>query len=287
MAVDYKYELLDVSKHQGDIKWNEVFATNRFQGVIIRAGYGKLASQEDIKFKKNITEAYAAGFRNIGVYWYSYAGDIASGKLEAEACLKVISPYKDKINLPVFFDQEYETAIKNASKEVRTTIVKNFCDAVRNAGYRPGFYASKDWMTNYVTMSQIGSDVIKWVAQYSSSCTYTGGFSMWQYSSKGTVDGISGNIDMNKATEGIMPKIVVEDNSSKSDSEDEGSTVTIKRWKNVNNKWYHFSVDGKMDTGWKKISGNLYYFLTKEDAEKYNLPEGVCFSMDTSHAVIQ
>ena len=284
MAVDYKYELLDVSKHQGDINWTKVYATNRFQGVIIRAGYGKLTSQEDIKFKKNITEAYAAGFRNIGVYWYSYAGTVADGQLEAKACLSVIAPYKDKINLPVFFDQEYETAIKNASKDTRTTIVKNFCDSVRNAEYRPGFYASKDWMTNYVDMSKINSDVIKWVAQYSSSCTYTGGFSMWQYSSKGTVDGISGNIDVNKATEGIMPKVIQNNNSS--DNTDE-NTVEIKRWKNVNNKWYHFSADSKMDTGWKKISGNWYYFLTKDDAEKLNLPEGVCFSMDTSHAVIQ
>ena len=58
-----------------------------------------------------------------------------------------------------------------------------------------GIYASKRYFDNYFT------DTVKkkysiWVAQYYSKCTYTGPYGMWQKSSSGKVNGISGNVDL-------------------------------------------------------------------------------------------
>ena len=95
---------IDVSHYQGDIDWKKVKATG-MQFAIIRAGYGKYAYQEDPCFEDNIKGAYNAGIL-VGVYWYSYADTAAEARQEAEACLTVINPYKDKIVLPVFIDHE-------------------------------------------------------------------------------------------------------------------------------------------------------------------------------------
>ena len=91
---------IDVSKHQGNIDWTKAAVGQNF--VIIRAGYGRFSNQEDPCFKQNIEGAYAAGL-DVGVYWYSYAANEAEAKQEAEVCLSVIEPYRDKITLPINF----------------------------------------------------------------------------------------------------------------------------------------------------------------------------------------
>lgn len=135
--MSYRYKGFDVSRHQGKIDWERAVRDQDF--VIIRAGYGRLVSQADSRFYENIKAAAEAGIGHIGVYWYSYAADAADAKREAEACLAVIGKVKALIDLPVFFDQEYEPAILSADKNTRTEAARVFCEAVKKAGYRPGF----------------------------------------------------------------------------------------------------------------------------------------------------
>ena len=132
--MEYTLVGLDVSKFQGNVDWAKAAAGQDF--VIIRAGYGRFASQEDPCFKKNVEGAFAAGLP-VGVYWYSYAATEAEARQEAEVCLSVIAPYRDKITLPVFFDQEYEPSIIAATKAVRTACCVAFCKVIESAGYRP------------------------------------------------------------------------------------------------------------------------------------------------------
>ena len=96
------YKGIDVSQHQGNIDFGKVKAAG-YDFVIIRAGYGKYASQKDPYFEQNYAGAKAAGL-NVGAYWYSYADSTANAKLEAEACLQVI---KGKtFEYPIYFDLE-------------------------------------------------------------------------------------------------------------------------------------------------------------------------------------
>lgn len=275
---EYKYKGIDVSKHQGKINWAQV-ASSGIEFVMIRAGYGMYATQEDAQFKANIEGAYAAGIKNIGVYWYSYATTVEQGIKEAQVCLNVISKYKDKINLPVFFDQEYEQSIKNITRSARTEIVKNFCKAVYSAGYRTGIYASKDWLENWVTVSSFDSYIETWVAQYNSSCTYKGSHIVWQYSSTGKVSGISGNVDMDKATASLIV------GSSNSTPKWEKTSAGWKygtsknKWEKINDIWYYFDANGIAVTGWHQIKGIWYYFLTQSDADRTGGKECSCYSI--------
>ena len=104
--------------------------------------------------------------------------------------MQVVKSYKDYINLPLFFDQEWEKDILNTTKTVRTNCVIEFCKAIHNAGYRTGLYASTSWYNDQITASSLPSYCENWVAQYNTSCTYKGDYVVWQYSSTGKVNGI-------------------------------------------------------------------------------------------------
>ena len=106
--------------------------------------------------------------------------------------------------MPVFLDSEVVQRNKSGrsdrlSKDKRTRMLKIICEDLLSWGIPVGIYASRSWFYNNIDMSQIPSDVVKntWVAEYGVSMTkYTGYFIMWQYSSKESVSGISGNVDM-------------------------------------------------------------------------------------------
>lgn len=273
---------IDVSHHQGAIDWTKVKA----DFALIRAGYGKYAYQEDPCFEDNIKGAYNAGIP-VGVYWYSYAGDVESAKREAEVCLQVINPYKDKIVLPVFFDQEYEPAIKAASYQVRTECCKAFISAVEAAGYRAGMYASKDWLDNRIDAGALPESCTVWVAQYASKCTYRGRYTIWQYTSDGSVDGISGRVDMNEADESLMP---VKDGWNYIDGSwywYEGGKPVTNAWRKITGEsgvpyWYYLGKGGVMLKGMQKINGKVYYL---NPYASMGVPEGACIITDSNGEV--
>lgn len=70
-------------------------------------------------------------------------------------------------------------------------------EAIKNAGYKTGLYCSYDWIKNWVDSKKL-VEYDKWIAQYSNSCSYSGkDLALWQYSSKGSISGIKGSVDMN------------------------------------------------------------------------------------------
>ncbi|MCD8143490.1 MAG: peptidoglycan-binding protein [Clostridiales bacterium] len=185
------YRGIDVSKWQGTIDWEKVAAAG-IQFAFIRAGYGSSARQKDSKFEANYKGAKAAGLL-VGAYWYSYATTKAGGQKEATACLEVIAG--KSFDLPVYFDQEYEADIVALSNSTRTAICKAFCATIQAGGYTTGIYASTDWLNNKLDYASL-TDYSIWAAQYASKCTCKADYDIWQYSSKGSVPGISGNVDM-------------------------------------------------------------------------------------------
>lgn len=181
---------IDVSNYQGNIDWNKVKADG-VEFVIIRAGWGK--SGRDPKFKEYIDGAIKVGL-NIGIYWFLYAKNENDIVGNANSCVSVIGAYKDKINLKVWADWEYDSDnyCSGLSKDTRTKWVKRFCQEVEKYGFETGIYANPDYIKN--KFNDI-SDYPLWLAYYSNS---KGSYNpyMWQYSSKGKVNGISGNVDM-------------------------------------------------------------------------------------------
>lgn len=186
---------IDVSKHQGNIDWAKVKADG-IEFAIIRAGYGK--NTVDEKFKQNVQGCISNNIP-FGFYWFLYCTNVAEATQNAVKFADTIAPYKDKIKMKVWCDFEYDTDKKaNAkgvvfTKQLRTDCVKAFCETLKSYGYEVGNYANPDYIKN--KFNAIPYPL--WYAKYSLLKGSQDCF-MWQYSSKGTVKGISGNVDMNK-----------------------------------------------------------------------------------------
>lgn len=180
--------VIDVSYAQGVINWEHV-KNSGVAGVIIQCGYGdNITSQDDKFWKRNADECTRLGIP-FGAYIYSYATSIAQAESEAQHVLRLIKKYK--LSYPVYLDLEEPGTQAGAVDRA-----KRFGDIVEAAGYWCGVYANLNWWNNYLP----GLDrFTKWIAQYNSTCDYTGtNKDMWQYSSTGRVAGIDGNTDMNE-----------------------------------------------------------------------------------------
>lgn len=180
-------KLIDASEHQGKINWEKV--KPQIDGAILRCGYGMdIEKQDDTYFKRNADECTRLGIP-FGVYLYSYADSNAKAKSEAAHVLRLVKDYK--LSYPIYLDLE-ENGTQNGAIE-RANI---FGDIIEKAGYWCGVYANLNWWNNYLKGLE---RFTKWVAQYNKTCDYKGNhLDIWQYSSKGNVDGVNGNTDMNE-----------------------------------------------------------------------------------------
>lgn len=188
---------IDVSTWNGTIDWNKV-AKSGVSYAIIRCGFrgttvGGLV--EDNKFESNVKNATDAGIK-VGIYFFTQAISEAEAVEEASMCLSLVEG--KKITYPIFIDVESATngRANSLSKDARTAIVKAFCKTISNGGYKAGVYANKNWFTNYLNTSELTGYSI-WLAQYAASPTYTATrYDLWQYTNKGSISGISGDVDL-------------------------------------------------------------------------------------------
>ncbi|SFN77152.1 Lyzozyme M1 (1,4-beta-N-acetylmuramidase), GH25 family [Pseudobutyrivibrio sp. UC1225] len=189
---------IDVSKYQGNIDWNQAKSAVSF--AIIRCGYrGQTDGQlhEDPYFYKNMKGAKAAGVAT-GVYIFSRAVNEAEAVQEASMAVAMANS-AGGCAYPIFIDMEDTARGGGLSAEQRTAIANAFIATVQSSGYKAGVYCSKNWMNQRMNAGGINGSAYIWIAQYNTSCTYGGKYSIWQYSSKGSVPGIKGNVDMNKS----------------------------------------------------------------------------------------
>lgn len=183
-------KVIDVSKHQGKIDWKKL--KGKIDGAIIRCGFGSdNVRQDDERFKENVEACIQLGIP-FGVYLYSYASTIKGAKSEAAHVIRLLAPYKGKLSFPVYYDLEEAGTEKGA---VERAIV--FGDIIEAEGYWCGIYANQYWWRTHL---KNGLDrFTKWVAKYSTEkpTGISGTYDIWQYSSSGKLDGISGRVDMN------------------------------------------------------------------------------------------
>ena len=184
---------IDVSVHNGVIDWNKVKAAG-IQFAILRAGYGKVASQKDRKFEENYKNAKAAGIP-VGAYWYSYATTAEEAKQEAQVCLEILKG--KQFEFPIYFDLEEQKAF-STGKANCSAMIRAFCGELENSGYWAGLYMSRSPFCDY-TENDIRTRYALWLAEYGSKLNYSSSVGMWQSSSTGKISGISGNVDLNTA----------------------------------------------------------------------------------------
>ena len=185
---------IDVSQWQGNIDWQKVKGAG-VQFAMLRAGYGR--NNLDTKFHRNAQGAAAAGIP-VGLYWFSYALNVEMAKKEAQYAVELAKKYK--ITWPIAYDLEYDTvsyAVKNGvaiTKSLATQMAIAFCEEIKRLGYIPMVYTNLDYLNRYFDRSKLPYDL--WYAQYASTASVADK-EIWQYSSKGSMPGIAGNVDMN------------------------------------------------------------------------------------------
>ena len=194
----HSYAGVDVSAYQGKIDWKKVKASG-IDFAIIRLGYrgyesGKLV--EDDYAKANLKGAKEAGLK-VGAYFFSQALNIKETDEEIKFIMKILGD--TKLEMPLVLDWEIPANTARTRKMDATTLTdiqRHFCGQVRDMGYQPMIYFNWHQSEKLYYLSDL-EEYPFWLALYQDRMTYPWKVEMWQYTDKGKVPGIQGNVDLN------------------------------------------------------------------------------------------
>lgn len=213
------FDGIDVSAWQGSVNWEKVKADG-VDFAFIRCGYTASKTEkhyEDSWAEKNVVNANKAGV-SIGLYYFALPRTKAQARSEARFMVnfakRMESEYGIRVSLPLVMDDEFlsgsklnsyynkliKTKGKTYARKVMTRNAMAFMNVVRDAGYQPMFYAYRSIVSQSSARFQIEEiveDYPFWLAVYASSTGYSGTIHFWQYTSQGSVSGVSGSTDRN------------------------------------------------------------------------------------------
>lgn len=241
---------IDVSQWNGVIDWGKVEA----DGVFIRVGYRGYSGGvivADKTCEANLKGASQKGIP-IGLYFMSQAISESEAAAEALYCLDICKRYK--VTLPIVYDSEYsgekhyQGRADNLTKIQRTNICNKFCETIAKGGHFPGVYSSTSWYTAHLIPANLmNRGYFIWCAQYNTECKLTAlEWHLWQYSSKGRISGISGDVDLSKTRGGRKLEDVLKaigaptakENTSDVKIYVEDKIMTLKRSETKNARFY-------------------------------------------------
>ena len=198
---EISYVGVDISQDSGAVDFARLKAAG-IDYVMIRLGgrgYSTGQISLDEKFKEHIEGAIAQGL-GVGVYFYSQAVNQDEAIQEVNFVVQNLEPYRANVKYPVVFDMEFvvndKARIDGLSREDRTTVASSFMEGVKAAGYVPMFYGDKEWLIKEVDLAKLQSYDV-WLAQEEDIPDYPYQYTMWQYTTAGVVDGITGDADLN------------------------------------------------------------------------------------------
>lgn len=193
---------LDVSHHNGLINWVKVARAGR-TFALFKCQYESASHRKDETFDYNYQEAGRCGLAR-GVYIYLAKEAIDNPKKDAESLLKNLGGRK--LELGIWLDLE-DKVIGALGKERIKNISKIYIDIFKKAGYKVGIYCNLDWYKRLIH-DELKNNYKLWIARYpkGDNGSYNPATAlkpedknivMRQYSSKGKIDGIKGNVDLN------------------------------------------------------------------------------------------
>ena len=187
---------IDVSHYQGSINWERVKPQIDF--AILRMGLGDdIPSQDDKQFERNYAECVRLGIP-FAVYFFSYAVNKAKVAKEIAHIKRLLNG--KKINAPVYIDIENTNGLnwRTISNADMLGIMQEFNKQLNALGYKMGIYSSRSAFWNEKMTDKWYDSISKWVAEYGAKVNnFNRTYDIWQHTSKGRIDGISGNVDMN------------------------------------------------------------------------------------------
>lgn len=196
---------IDVSHYQGEINWEKVKPHIDF--AILRCGLGDdIKSQDDKYFERNYAECTRLGIP-FAAYFFSYAVNKAKVTTEIAHIKRLLGG--KKITAPVYIDVENTNGLnwRSVSNSELLEIMKEFKAQLAALGYKMGIYSSRSAFWNEKMTDPWYDNISKWVAEYGDKVNgFNRHYDIWQYTSKGCVNGINGNVDMNISYNSIFKK---------------------------------------------------------------------------------
>lgn len=250
---------IDISHANGVVDWEKVKPQIDF--AMLRAGYGK--NNIDAAYHSNAA-ACEELFIPMGAYWFSYAYTPDMAREEALYCLSQVGKFE--MSYPVAYDFEYDSVRYASEKGVTVTkklvmeMAEAFCSEIKKKGYYAAVYTNKDFSEHYYDLEKMkeqGCEI--WYAHYSEAVGRDH-ISLWQYSSDGHIEGISGRVDMNYALKEFSGQ---SQGWQKQDGKwwykRQDGSYPRAAWEKIDGMWYHFDESGYMQTGWIKLNDKWYY----------------------------
>lgn len=197
VKTEEKTKVVDVSYHQGSIDWDKVYNSGIY-GVILRIGYW---NTEDARFAEYINEVKRLGIP-YGIYIFSYANTTNGASIEANFTNSIIKKYNLNPTLGIYYDLEdwylsADNTSNTLSKADYDNIASTYINTVSSyvgSKYKVKIYANLNFVNN--RFGDYARSQTDWIAHYASECGYKGNYSLWQYTSEATLDGIRGYVDM-------------------------------------------------------------------------------------------
>ncbi|MBQ2286131.1 MAG: glycoside hydrolase family 25 protein, partial [Clostridia bacterium] len=186
---------IDVSHYQGEIDWERVKPQIDF--AILRCGLGDdMKSQDDKQFERNYNECMRLNIP-VKIYFFTYA--VSKDNIDSEiAHIQRLLAGKT-VTSPVYIDVENTKSLdwRTISNEELLSIMQEFNSRLDALGYKMGIYSSRSAFWNEKMTDGWYATVSKWVAEYDDCVNdFDRSYDIWQYTSKGSIDGIDGNVDL-------------------------------------------------------------------------------------------
>ena len=197
---------IDVSQHQGEINWDKVKSQINF--AILRLGWigNKKNHTLDTQFERNYSECKRLGIP-VGAYVYCYSNCEETAKSGANWVTDKLQG--KSLELPVYIDME-DNSIADQGKNVLTNICIAFNSIIEANGRWAGVYANRNWYDNFLNKDEIKRRYTTWIATYVDAVDkYKGEYDIWQNSSKGRIDGITGCVDTNYMYRDLITEVNV------------------------------------------------------------------------------
>ncbi len=251
-----QYNGIDVSEVQGNIDWGSV-ASAGIKFAMIRATYG--ASGVDNQFAKNMDGISGTNI-SPGVYHRSGAQNISEAEEEANHFLNIIRTYN--FYYPLALVVESGIAMR-MGKGFFTNIISTFLDVIKKSKYYPILYAGVSMIKDYVDTNQISNTDI-WLSDFTADPamhrpTYDENVTIWQYSNRGSVQGVSGNANLNISYVDY-PMLIKQEglNHLNSDMNNNNNNNNNNNFNNVNNSGINGNTygNGNSNNNYMKESGN-------------------------------
>ena len=203
---------IDISRAQNSIDWETLAKVEDLEFVIIRAAQG---TAEDSRFAENVRAAMRLKIP-FGMYFASSATTAEEAIAEANFAAEYAKQYQPIYG--IWYDMELPKQ-QTLGKQKITQLLRVWCDRVKEVGVPYGIYSNRDWLNNRIDLQQL-ADANLWYAAYPSvkqkiltdapkenrsKLSYPQA-AIWQWTSKGRINGIIGNVDMNVCYKDFLPQ---------------------------------------------------------------------------------